>query len=406
MTSATARFLDRSTRPHLLTIVLLTSISALGMNLFLPSLPGMAAYFDADYSTLQLSVGIYLGASAMLQVLIGPISDQMGRRPVILWGLALFMVATLGCILAPTAGIFLFFRMCQAVVAVGMVLGRAAIRDMYDTDRAASMIGYVTMAMAVVPMVAPAIGGALDHLAGWKANFALLMAFGGLVWTLVWLDFGETKSRSGLSLARQFGEYPELLRSPRFWGYVLTAAFASGAFFSYLGGAPYIGTEVFGMDPGRLGLFLGAPALGYMAGNGLSGAYSVRVGTNRMIVLGGLVSTLSTGLSLVLFLVGHGNELVFFGLVTFLGLGNGMTMPNATAGSMSVRPHLAGSASGLGGAIMLGGGAALSVLAGHLLTPSSGAFPLLWLMFVTSVLALGSIFVVIWRERRLRTSGA
>lgn len=371
------------------------------MNVFLPSLPGMADYFEAEYSLLQLSVGIYLGASAVLQIIIGPVSDQMGRRPVLLWGLALFMVATLGCILAPTVGVFLFFRMCQAMVAVGMVLGRAAVRDLYPTEKAASMLGYITMVMAMVPMLAPAVGGALDQLAGWKANFWLLFFAGGLVWLVTWRDFGETKSRSGLTLAAQFGEYPELLRSPRFWGYSLTATFASGAFFSYLGGAPFVGTVVFEMSPAQLGLFLGAPALGYAAGNGLSGYFSQRLGTNRMIVIGCLVATAGVTLSLVLFLIDKGTPLSFFGLVTCLGLGNGMAMPNATAGSMSVRPHLAGSASGLSGAIMLGGGATLSVLAGNMLTPETGAFPLLWIMVATSVLALASIGMVIWREKRL-----
>ncbi len=401
MPSASSRFLDRATPPHITTLILLTAVSTLGMNVFLPSLPGMADYFGADYAVLQLSVGIYLGASAALQILIGPISDQMGRRPVLLTGLFLFMLATLGCILAPTAGVFLFFRMCQAVVAVGMVLGRAAVRDMYDTDKAASMIGYVTMVMAIVPMAAPAVGGALDQLFGWKANFWLLFVAGGLVWLITWFDFRETKSKSGLSLAAQFAEYPELIRSPRFWGYTVTAALISGAFFAYLGGGPFVGTEVFGMSPGRLGLFLGAPALGYALGNGLSGLLSQRLGTNRMIIIGCAVATVGLSVSLGLFLTGNGTEYTFFGFMTFVGLGNGMTLPNATAGMMSVRPHLAGTASGLGGSIMLGGGAALSILAGNLLTPASGATTLIWMMLTTAMLGLVTIGLVILRERQL-----
>ncbi len=401
MANTASRFLDRTSPPHILTLILLTAVSTLGMNVFLPSLPGMAAYFEADYSVLQLSVGVYLGASAVLQVLIGPISDQMGRRPVLLWGLVLFMIATLGCIMAPTVGVFLFFRMAQAVIAVGMVLGRAAVRDLFDTEKAASMIGYVTMAMAIVPMAAPMVGGALDQAFGWKANFWLLFAAGGLVWLITWLDFRETKSSSGLSLAAQFGQYPELLKSPRFWGYSLTAALVSGAFFAYLGGGPLVGTEVFGMDSARLGFFLGAPAIGYAIGNGLSGLLSQRLGTNRMIIIGCLVACVGVAISLSLFLIGRGTEYTFFGFMIFVGLGNGMTLPNATAGMMSVRPHMAGTASGLGGSIMLAGGAALSVLAGHMLSAESGAFPLLWLMLTTSALGMVCMAFVILRERQL-----
>ncbi|MCB1313440.1 MAG: MFS transporter, partial [Sedimentitalea sp.] len=202
--------LRRQTPPHILTLILMAGMSAMAMNIFLPSLPAMADHFDTDYGVMQLSVALYLGSSAILQVFIGPVSDMFGRRPVILWGLALFVLATLGCILAPTAEIFLVFRMCQAVVAVCMVLSRAAVRDMFDEDRAASMIGYVTMGMAVVPMVGPAIGGVLGEALGWQANFWLLFGLGALTFALTWADFGETAMKSGKTLVAQFREYPEL----------------------------------------------------------------------------------------------------------------------------------------------------------------------------------------------------
>ena len=402
MTSApTVRYLDRATAPHISTLILLTGLSTLGMNVFLPSLPGMSAHFDTDYRVMQLSVAVFLGVSAVLQILIGPVSDKMGRRPVILGGLILFLLATIGCIFAPSAEVFLFFRMCQAISAVGMVLGRAAVRDMYSQDRAASMLGYVAMGMAVVPMLGPAIGGVLDEAFGWTANFWLLIAMGVLAWMVTWADFGETAHKSGKSLAAQFREYPELLTSPRFWGYSLCAAFVSGAFFAYLGGAPFVGTEVFDMSPSELGYYFGAPAAGYIAGNFVSGRYSTRVGINPMIAGGCVVSALGIVLSIVLFYAGSGTPLTFFGFMAMVGVGNGMVMPNSTAGMLSVRPHLAGTASGLGGAINLGGGAALSAQAGAMLTPETGAFPLLWMMLITTLFGLVAIAVVIWRARRL-----
>lgn len=395
------RFLDRATAPHIVTLILLAGISAMAMNIFLPSLPNMTAYFQTDYRLMQLSVALYLAVNAVLQIFVGPISDKFGRRPVILWGLGLFLLATLGCLYAPSAEVFLFFRMLQAVVAIAMVLSRAVVRDMFPQDRAASMIGYVTMGMAVVPMIGPALGGILDEIFGWRANFWALFILGALTMALAWADLGETAAKSGRTLTEQYREYPELLRSPRFWGYSLSSALSSGAFFAYLGGAPFVGTEVFGMPPSTLGLFFGAPAIGYVLGNFLTGKFATRYGINRMVLWGCSLGTFGVALSLAVFLAGYGTPLSFFGLMTFVGLGNGLCIPNATAGMLSVRPHLAGTASGLGGAIQIGGGAALSALAGALLTPETGAFPLLWIMLTTSALSVIAIRYVIFREKQI-----
>jgi DHA1 family bicyclomycin/chloramphenicol resistance-like MFS transporter len=395
------RFLDRATPPHIFTLIVLTGLGALSMNIFLPSLPAMTEHFATDYRLMQLSVALYLAVNAVLQIVVGPVSDRYGRRPVLLWAIAIFLIATLGCILAPTVEVFLAFRMLQAVVVAGLVLGRAVVRDMYPADQAASQIGYVTMGMAVVPMIGPAIGGVLDETLGWQANFWMLAILGALVLALIWRDLGETAARGSASFAEQFGEYPELFRSRRFWGYCSAAAFASGAFFAYLGGAPYVGSEVFGLSAGEVGLYFGAPALGYFFGNWISGRYSTRVGINGMIVWGTILSATGLTLSLLLFLVGLKTALSFFGFMTFVGLGNGMVLPNATSGMLSVRPHLAGTASGLGGAIMIGGGAALSALAGALLTGGNGAYPLILIMLTTSILAVFSILYTIRRERQV-----
>ena len=175
------RFLDRTTPPHIATLILLAGLGALSMNVFLPSLPSMSVYFNADYRLVQLSVTVYLAMNAVLQVFIGPISDRYGRRPVILAGIGIFMAATLGCIFAPTIEVFLVFRMIEAAIITSLVLSRAIIRDMVPQDEAASMIGYVTMGMAVVPMIGPVFGGVLDELFGWQANFWLLFLAGGAI---------------------------------------------------------------------------------------------------------------------------------------------------------------------------------------------------------------------------------
>ena len=401
MRSNPRRFLNRSTNPTLGTLILLSGLSALAMNIFLPSLPGMARYFQADYSLMQLSVALYLAVSAGVQIFVGPISDKLGRRPVILWGVALFLVATLGCLFAPTAEIFLFFRMCQAIVAAAMVLSRAAVRDIYDGPEAASMIGYVTMGMAVVPMIGPVIGGFLEESMGWQANFWLLMLLGGATFAITYFDLGETAAKSGKTLIAQFREYPELLRSPRFWGYSLASGMSSGAFFAYLGGAPYVGTQIYGLTAAELGVYFSTPAIGYFLGNFVSGRFSTRIGVNQMVLRGCIINSVGVGVSMALAVMGLDSVYSFFGFMTLVGLGNVMCIPNATAGAISVRPHLAGTASGLAGAIMIGVGAGLSAYAGYLLGDGATAAPLLELMMATAVLGFVSIIVVIRRERQL-----
>ncbi|MDT8855285.1 multidrug effflux MFS transporter [Paracoccaceae bacterium Fryx2] len=395
------RFLDRTTAPHISTLILLAGISALTMNIFLPSLPGMAEWFGVPYALMQLSVALYLALSALLQIVIGPISDRYGRRRVILVALVIFVLATLGTLLAPNATVFLVLRMIQAVIAAGMVLSRAVVRDMVPDAQAASMLGYVTMGMSLVPMIGPMIGGLLDAAFGWQASFGFLLLAGIGVLVLTWADLGETATIRKVSLGAQIRQYPELLASRRFWGYALCAAFASGAFFAYLGGAAYVGSVVFGLTSAQVGVYFAAPAFGYAIGNFVSGRFSVRIGMNRMVLFGSIITLAGLSTLLAMTLAGLHDVNVFFGMITFVGIGNGMTIPNATAGMLSIKPHLAGTASGLGGAIMIGGGAALAALAGFLLAPGASEMPLILLMVASSFASLLAIRAVIARAHRL-----
>ena len=393
------RFLDRSTPPHILTLVLVAGVPALSLNIFLPSLPSMARHFGVEYHLIQLSVSLYLAMTAVVQLMIGPLADRYGRRSVLLIITAIFVVASVGTILAPGYVSFMICRMAQAAIAVGFVLSRAIVRDMVPEDQAASMIGYVTMGMSVVPMAGPVIGGALDEIFGWQATFALLALSGIGLFALIWADLGETGGRRQTSFLDQAREYPDLFRSQRFWGYCLSAAFASGAFFSYLGGAPFVGSDIFGLSPAALGIYFGAPAVGYMAGNFLSGLFSVRVGLNRMMLAGALVTLAGMTVLALVTLAGFVSPLIFFGFTTLIGLGNGILLPSANAGMLSVRPALAASAAGIGGALLIGLGAALSAMAGAVLTPTSGPMPLILLMLVTSAMSLACAIWVILRAR-------
>ena len=192
MSYSNARFLDRTTPPHIVTLVLLAGVSAMSMSVFLPSLPRMTEEFGTSYGVMQLSVSLYLACTALLQIVIGPVSDRYGRRPVVLGALAIFVLATIGCWLSTSAEMFLTFRMIQAAVAVGMVLSRAIVRDCVPQDEAASMIGYVTMGMSLVPMFAPMVGGLLDEAFGWRTTFLFTALCGAGLMALCWVDQGET----------------------------------------------------------------------------------------------------------------------------------------------------------------------------------------------------------------------
>lgn len=386
---------DNTTPPHIVTLVMAAATAALASNLFLPSLPGMAAYFDADYAIVQLTVSGYLAATAVLQLGIGPASDRFGRRPVMLASFAVFTVATLAATFAPTIELLLFCRVLQAFAASGMVLSRAIVRDTVETNEAASRIGYITMGMTLAPMIGPFVGGLLDELYGWQATFHLLFAFGILSFLVVYFDLGETNARRSSSMAAQFRTYPELFRSRRFWGYTATASFNSGAFFAFLGGGPYVATELLGLSPSAYGMYFACTSVGYALGNFLTGRYSQAVGINRMMLTGTLICVAGMTLSVLLFWAGFYHALSLFGPTMLLGLGNGMTLPTATTGMVSVRPHLAGSASGLGGALQIGGGAALSVIGGALLTPQSGPYPLIFVMLFSSLCAVMAALYVI-----------
>lgn len=399
------RFLDRTTHPHIATLIMATAFGPVAMNVFLPSLPAIARYFESDFAVLQLAVSLYLTATAALQLIIGPLSDRYGRRPVLLGCLALALVSTLAGIYAPTVEVFLAARMCQGTAVAGMVIGRAVIRDMVDTDEAASRIGYVTMAMALAPMVGPVIGGYLGEIYGWQATFWLVFGFGLAAFMLAWADLGETNKSRGNRFRDQLRAYPVLFRSRRFWGYSATAAFASGAFFAFLGGGPYLASEYYRLSPSQYGYYFGMLAIGYVTGNFLSGRFSRRVGINLMALGGGVVAGIGMLVAIILYAAGLDHPLAFYGPMLAIGVGNGITLPNANAGVVGVRPQLAGSASGLGGFFQIGGGAALSVVAGAALGPESGPMPLILLMLVSSVFGVIAALYVMGVERNLAHQG-
>ena len=399
---APARFLDRHSQPHIVTLILLASIGAVTMNMFLPSLPAMATHFNTSTATMGLAVGVYLGASAVFQILSGPLSDMIGRRPIVLWSLAIFIAASAAINFAPNLTTFFILRALQAFAGTTMVLSRAIVRDTTSTEKAGSRIAYVTMGMSIVPMISPAIGGYIETHFGWQGNFWMLGLIGAMCFAIAFMDQGETAPSTSKNAWAQFQQYPALLTSQRFWGYCLASSLGSGAFFAYIGGAPFVGSVIYGLSPQQLGMYFGAPALGYFVGNFLSGRYSTRFGIDTMVTCGLLITLFGLSMSFAISAASLGSAKAFFGFMTLVGLGNGMTIPNATAGMLSIKPELAGTASGLGSAIMIGGGAALSAIAGLQLQGATSDLPLIELMLVSVFAGLLCILYVMHRNKVLK----
>ena len=211
-------FLNRETQPSMLTLVLLASISALAMNSFLPSLPNMAEHFGSSTALMGLSVGVYLGTSAIFQILVGPLSDRIGRRTVSLWALIIFIVVSISCVYAPNTFVFMFLRALQAIAACTFVVARAIVRDTTETQASGSKIAYISMGTAICPMFGPALGGLMDGWFGWEANFWFIGGLGLFILIIAYFDLGETVPENTQGFRQQFSEYPELLLSRRFWG--------------------------------------------------------------------------------------------------------------------------------------------------------------------------------------------
>ncbi|PSW21961.1 MFS transporter [Photobacterium sanctipauli] len=358
----------------------------MSISIFLPSLPQMAEFFNVEYGIMQLSISGYIAMNAVVQFVIGPLSDRYGRRTMMLWSCVIFSLATLGCLLTDNAYVFLFFRTVQAVVISAGVIARAVVRDIADERDAASMIGYIMMGMSMVPMIGPTLGGFLGEWFGWQASFVLLLISGVAITILTFVDMGETAPQSRSSLIEQIKNYPSILKNQSFWAYCLITMFANGTFFLFLTGGPLIGSAVFEMTPSVFGLYFAFTPLGYLIGNYLSGRFSKHLGMQKMIGAG--IALCFVGLIAILAMkyAGLTTPLIFFGLMAFVGLGNGLILPNATVGMLSVKPELVGSASGLGAAIMTGGGALLSTCASLVVYPGSGVVPMVWLMTATFVL--------------------
>lgn len=397
MTSTTATSAQPIAKPSFIALLIAVSaVSPLGINMYLPSMPGMARALGVDFTTIQLTLSLYLAAMAIGQLIIGPLSDRFGRRPILLIGLSVFVVGSLICLTAQNAGVLIFGRVVQAMGGcAGITLSRAIVRDLYRRDQVASMIGYVTMGMAVAPMVAPTIGGVLDTFYGWRASFAFLVLFGSLALLFSSLQLSETNRNRG-SVGdgdRLLPNYLALFRSRLFWGYSLATSFVSAMFFSFVAGAPYVVIELMGRSPAEYGFYFALVPSGYILGNFVTARFAVTIGQNRMFLTGMTISLLGVGSMAAAFAAGLGHPLALFAPMFLIGVANGLVLPNGIAGAVSVKPDAAGAAAGLSGSLQIGFGALVAPLVGAALTTT--VWPLIAIMAVCALLGIAAFGLVV-----------
>ncbi len=393
-------------RPSLFVLICMAALGPIALNIYVPSMPGLQKALHTDFATVQLTLTLFLAAMAGMQLVVGPLSDRFGRRPVFLAGTVVFVAASFLAAFAGSVEELIAARILQAAGGcAGVVLARAIVGDIYGRDEAASAIGYVTMAMVVAPMIAPAIGGYLDNLAGWRSGFLVVAGLGAFVLLISLRGLHETHFNvtERFGMGGVFRDGARLVRDVRFVGYALNSAFGSGLYFAFLAGAPFIVTSIMELTPADYGLYFILVTAGYMLGNYMSGRWSTRIGINRMLVGGTLVQMAGVALLLVMGFSGSLHPASIFFPMAVVAISNGITIPNATAAAISVRPDIAGSGSGLLGFAQIGIGALTTIVVGVLHDGTRG--PMIWVMCGCFVIATAFFLLALSRTGERAAAG-
>jgi DHA1 family bicyclomycin/chloramphenicol resistance-like MFS transporter len=380
----------------------MTGVSSLSLNILVPAIPSLVMKFATDPANVELTVSLYLMGLAVAQLVFGPLSDRFGRRGVVLTGLALATLASTAAIFAGSIASLVAWRVVQSLGAsTGQTIGRAIIRDLYERDRAASMIGLVTSVVVLMPMVAPLIGGILDTLFGWESIFVFSAALSCFVFAWAVIALPETRQVSALPGERNRfrSDLRALAASPRFFGYALCAGLGSAPFFSFLGGAPHVVVSMLGRTSAEYGLWFFVPSFGFMAGNFAVSRLSGRLGIDALIRWGIAFTIAGCLLNALVYIAFPGWEMATIFLPqVIIGFGNGLLLPTAVAGAVSIRPQVAGTASGLTGFIQMAICAGAAQLSGHAIARASDAMPMLLLMLFFGIATAAAVLALVRRR--------
>lgn len=369
------------------------AMSAIGpatLNIMVPALPALIGRLDTDAATVQLTLSLYLLSLASAQLVLGPLSDRFGRRPVVLAGLALSVIASFAALFATSIGALIAARIVQAAGAsTGIVIGRAIIRDLYDRDRAAGMIGLVTTAMVIAPMLAPMVGGILDTAFGWEAIFLFIALAGAAVLAWAAMTLPETHTPPAVTAPSMLtAEWRALLSNRKFHAYVFAGSLGSATHFTFLGGGPHVVITLMGRSSAEYGLWFALASFGYMSGNFTVSRLAHRFGVDTLIYAGIACEFIGACITAFLFTaVPDGGPATVFVPQFLISFGNGLVLPNCIAGAVSIRPQAAGAAAGLTGFTQMAIGAACAQIVSMLLAQSTTALPMAWMMLTVVIMA-------------------
>jgi len=386
-----------------LTIVLalLTALGPLSTDMYLPSLPAIAAGLGATTGQTQLTLSAFLLGFAAGQFFYGPISDRIGRKPVLLFGLGLFTFASLICALSPNIETLIGARFLQALGASGpIVLGRAIVRDFYEGPRAGRELSRMGTIMGVVPAAAPVLGGIIERFTGWRVTFGMMILFGLSMAAIISLRMPESirrKSDAPISFAAILRGFRILLGHAGYRTYVGLSMLTYGGLFAFISGSSFVLQKIYGLDELSFAFSFTFVVVGFMTGTTLAQHFVGRYGLDGTIRLGVTCLALGGVTMLALVLAGVPSSLSISAPMALYGVGVGLTMPQAMASALMPFPERAGAASSLLGICQMSFAAVVGILLGRNLDAS--AIPLPATIATTGVLAL-ALFLITGRARR------
>jgi DHA1 family bicyclomycin/chloramphenicol resistance-like MFS transporter len=380
-------------------LVAMTACGTLGMHVIIPALPATARALGMSIGTAQLTITLYLVGLAIGQLVYGPISDRFGRRPVMIAGLSLFTAASIATSFAPTPAILIGARIVQSIGGcAGLVLGRAAVRDGATADKAAGQLALLTLTMAMVPALAPAIGGYVTAWFNWRASYVLLAVFGGVTLLACVLLMPETMAGQGGGRRSMATGYVRLLRSARFRGYAVGGACSTTAFYGFMSASPFIFENLLHQSTERIGLYylflMGGVTLGSLLANRVAGRLPVpsalRI-ANAVGITGALLFALAD-------LGGWLSVFTVVAPVSLFMVGAGMASPFALTGSVSVNPQMIGAASGMYGFIQMGYGMLCTIVVES--WHPGAVYPVATVLLASALIGQAAMSVAIRAERR------
>lgn len=371
MQGARPRFIGRPGEQHTLTVVLfgaaIFSLLPISTDLYLPALPAIRTAFADSGALAQLTLSTFVVGFGVAHLFTGPLSDRYGRRPLLLSGLGIHVLASLGCALSADVKLLIFFRLLQGVGACsGSVMSRAIIRDLYEPRRGAHVFSLITIAFTVVPMFAPLIGGSLTVWFGWRANFLCLLAFSGLLLAATWYLLGETNRHldsTATDPARLAGNYASILHNRIFLGYTLCSVFSYAGLFTYLSLSSFVLFDSYGVPAERYGLWFMLGVGGHTCGAWLCNHLVRRFPVAQLVVLASSITTSGALLMLLLVWGGFSHPLAVMGPMFIYLFGHGINSPLCMTGAVGPFPKLAGTASALFGFMQSAVAAAVGQLA-------------------------------------------